>query len=713
MNPPETPEPDGGNPMLDGLEADFLAGGGRYTLKRILGKGSSGPVWMALDNQSDEEVALKFLAAAIISDSAAFNDFQQYRVLSHPNIVRIYDLFSEPGEPAFIAMEYVDGTDLGKLRLDQPDQVFTWRDLKPMLDQLCSAIAYAHGDGLVHANIRPSNIFVLRDGRIKLSDFALTFVAPTSLPYASPQRLAGESPTASDDVYSLAATLFELLTGSPPFVTGDLADQIRNVRPQPLSDRLLEAGIRTEVPANLSALLQACLAKDPSERPPAAASILAGMPTQDTESSSRSPSSVDPVEEAAAFERALPLSPGNDETYSDQRPSRPNLANRKILVIVACCLLLVAGGFAWVLRPRHEPPQTQAIVAPIVPLEEPKNEGEVPLPVKPSTTVSNSTYVGEGSGFSYRYAPRVALDLDANAINVGVRFSREGPATAHCSYVMTSGTTNNSVGTITYNFRAAKGYIIDDMRLSQDSTLYTSGRIRGVYSVDGGRTFIDFYLTPPFNKKSFSYARTANLTSLNAPNVLIRYVLHRYAGHDYDLQFLRDCDDGSSFLEITGTVRPQPSSTAEQDIFATPQQSKGLRIVAVGDGPFTIVNKGGITSWAVPKQRTLHYLYFDVDDQFRSTPGGDLRLELEYRDTGSGEIALQYDSTQENLPNKGAFKPHPESVRRHNTFGWQKASWVLSDARFLGSQNDHADFRIYVSGDELLVRKMRITRMGQ
>src|SRR4051812_8779886 len=120
------------------------------------------------------------------------------------------------------------------------------------------------------------------------------------------------------------------------------------------------------------------------------------------------------------------------------------------------------------------PPMVSAATNPISP---PATGAIFPEPA--SSSVANTaagTYVGQGPGFSYRYAPREAHDLDTNAINVGVRFSGEGAESAHCSYVCASGAENNAIGTITYNFQAASGYMIEDMHLSQSSTLYTSGR---------------------------------------------------------------------------------------------------------------------------------------------------------------------------------------------------------------------------------------------
>src|SRR6185503_16382160 len=125
---------------LAALEAGFLAGGGRFTLVRLLGRGGMGVVWLARDESLREDVALKFLPPEIRFDAVALDDLRREtarsRKLTHPNIIRIHDLFKDDRD-AFISMEYVDGPNLSDLRLEQPGRVLTWTFLEPLLKQLC------------------------------------------------------------------------------------------------------------------------------------------------------------------------------------------------------------------------------------------------------------------------------------------------------------------------------------------------------------------------------------------------------------------------------------------------------------------------------------------------------------------------------------------------------------------------------------------------
>jgi len=186
----------------------------------------------------------------------------------------------QPDGVAFISMEYVDGMTLSGWRLQQPQQVFAWDRLAPLVQQLCAAVEYAHGEGVIHPDLKPANVMLDSKGRVKLADFGIAAVVSDSvsrvsarsrsggtLAYMSPQQLAGREPTAADDLYALGATLYELLSGRPPFYRGDLTHQVLNLPAQPLEERLLELGIDNPVPLQVAALIMACLAKDPALRP--------------------------------------------------------------------------------------------------------------------------------------------------------------------------------------------------------------------------------------------------------------------------------------------------------------------------------------------------------------------------------------------------------------------------------------------------------------
>jgi serine/threonine protein kinase len=263
---------------------------GRFKLKEALGKGGMGIVWLAYDEELGELVALKFLPPDLQVDASALADLRREtarsRHLSHPNIVRIYDFHRSQTHGAYISMEYAAGKSLERLRSEWKGRRFSWMFLQPFVVQLCRTLQYAHSERVIHRDIKPANLIVDTQGHLKLVDFGLgvfvqdftvgisTSLRRTGTPYfMSPQQLSGFTPHPTDDFYSLGATLYDLLSGSPPFSGADIRHQIRETMPEPLRDRLRKLGAARDVPSHIGALVMACLAKRPQRRPRTALEI--------------------------------------------------------------------------------------------------------------------------------------------------------------------------------------------------------------------------------------------------------------------------------------------------------------------------------------------------------------------------------------------------------------------------------------------------------
>ena len=261
-----------------------MVGGGRYTLLWMIGRGGSSMLWLAQDERLGETVALKFLLHQTAADPRMLASLRQEtlrcRRLAHRNVVQTYDLYEAPGEMPFIIMEYVDGPSLHTFRLEQPNQMLAWHFLEPIVKQLLEALEYAHSDGLVHRDLKPANLILDQRGRLKLADFGIAAMVDDfytrvlnlrdpsgTVTFMSPQQMEGEPPAPTDDIYALGATLYELLTGQPPFHTGDIAHQVRHVEPQPILARLRQLKRPHDLPVSVAALIMACLRKDPSQRP--------------------------------------------------------------------------------------------------------------------------------------------------------------------------------------------------------------------------------------------------------------------------------------------------------------------------------------------------------------------------------------------------------------------------------------------------------------
>ncbi|MDI1337972.1 MAG: PEGA domain-containing protein [Lacunisphaera sp.] len=264
---------------------------GRYTLKKILGRGGMGVVWLARDESLERDLAIKMLPELVATDPAAVRDLKREtsrcQQLSHPHILRIYD-FSEGAGLCGITMELVDGGTLTALRLDQPGEIFTVEQLRPWVQQLCEALEYAHARAkVVHRDLKPANLMVTAGGELKVADFGIARSVSDSVSrvsnqagtsgtpvYMSPQQMMGDPASVTDDVYALGATLYELLTGRPPFYTGNVVTQVQNKVPPSMTERRKELQVTGEaLPPEWERTIAACLAKEAGDRPRSVAEV--------------------------------------------------------------------------------------------------------------------------------------------------------------------------------------------------------------------------------------------------------------------------------------------------------------------------------------------------------------------------------------------------------------------------------------------------------
>jgi serine/threonine protein kinase len=265
----------------------------RYTLNRVLGRGAMGVVWQAKDEKLGHDVALKFLPEVLTLNPGAKDELKEETKralkLTHNHIVRIYD-FVEQSDCAAIAMEYVDGDTLASLRLHRQDKVFSVKEAGPWVEELCDALGYAHFKAkVVHRDLKPANLMVDARNELKIMDFGIarslsdTMTRLTrpggevsgTLAYMSPQQMMGAEPTAQDDIYALGATIYELLTGKPPFYSGDIASQAQTKVPPTMTERRKQLQIAGggPIPKEWEDVVAACLAKKPAQRPQTAAEV--------------------------------------------------------------------------------------------------------------------------------------------------------------------------------------------------------------------------------------------------------------------------------------------------------------------------------------------------------------------------------------------------------------------------------------------------------
>jgi serine/threonine-protein kinase len=244
---------------------------GRYVVERVLGQGAMGVVYLAEDPLLKRRVAIKVVRAEGEERDHALERFRREAEISaqlnHPNIVTIYDVGEEPGFGPFIAMEYVEGASLSSFIRDGNLDLETRFGI---LIQAMRALRTAHRHAIIHRDVKPENILVAEDGRVKLMDFGIAkTMAPQitnageflgSPAYSAPELLRGQPPTPSSDRYAYAVTAFELLTGQLPHPGTTVAAVITHVL---MEAPVIPPGVAPEV----AKVFREALAADPDDRP--------------------------------------------------------------------------------------------------------------------------------------------------------------------------------------------------------------------------------------------------------------------------------------------------------------------------------------------------------------------------------------------------------------------------------------------------------------
>ncbi len=246
--------------------------GARFVLVRRIGRGGSAEVWLAVDRARGERVALKFLDDAVADDAARVarleDEVARAQGLPAAHVVQVHGI-ERVGGRTFLVMEFLEGGDLGQLRGR------SFESWSAAADGVAAALEALHAAGLVHRDLKCSNVFLDAAGRARLGDFGLAALvgAPPAggSPYnASPQQLRGEPASPADDLYAFGALLYELIAGHPPWYPEITRDRVLHEPVPPLLPR-------GEVPVAVRDLALRLLAKSVSERPPTAAAVRARL----------------------------------------------------------------------------------------------------------------------------------------------------------------------------------------------------------------------------------------------------------------------------------------------------------------------------------------------------------------------------------------------------------------------------------------------------
>ena len=267
---------------------------GKYTIRRELGKGAMGIVYEGFDPVIERTVAIKtILPQQLQADEAAQvlarfkREAQAAGRLNHPGIVAVYDygeavvdedhtmVAGEAADKArqrvaFIAMEFVKGKELREFF--EANERFALKDVERLMGEILDAMAHAHANGVVHRDVKPANLIVLADGRVKVADFGIARVEKSELTqvgtvmgtpaYMSPEQFMGQPVDGRSDIFSCGVILYQFLTGEKPFTGNSTTIMYKVLHEEPLAPSLLNVSL----PAAFDGVVKKAMAKNPDER---------------------------------------------------------------------------------------------------------------------------------------------------------------------------------------------------------------------------------------------------------------------------------------------------------------------------------------------------------------------------------------------------------------------------------------------------------------
>ena len=266
---------------------------GKYAIRRELGKGAMGVVYEGFDPLIERTVAIKTILPAQLSGEEAGNVLARFKReaqaagrLNHPGIVAVYDYGEEIADDdhtmvagadaqagqrvAYIAMEFVKGRELRDFF--EANERFALKDVDRLMTEILDALAHAHAHGVVHRDMKPANLIVLADGKVKIADFGIARVEKSELTqvgtvmgtpaYMSPEQFMGQPVDGRSDIFSCGVILYQFLTGEKPFTGNSTTIMFKVLHEEPLAPSLLNVAL----PAAFDVVVKKAMAKNPEER---------------------------------------------------------------------------------------------------------------------------------------------------------------------------------------------------------------------------------------------------------------------------------------------------------------------------------------------------------------------------------------------------------------------------------------------------------------
>jgi len=366
---------------------------GRYQVEHELGRGAMGVVYRAFDPAIGRRIAIKTIRLDQIRDETErgqlrarlLREAQSAGVLSHPNIVTIYDI-SEDANNAYIFMEYVEGTTLDVFARGMPTA-----DLIAILTQAAEALDYAHARGIVHRDIKPGNL-MLSGGQVKIADFGIARFADRDSTqtggllgtpgYMSPEQIAGGAITGAADQYGLGVVAYEFLAGAKPFENDNLANLLFRITQQPVPP------VAT-LNAATNQILARVLAKAPEHRYPNCSAFVTALGRAlELEPPRHTPNREAVGDEPTLIVSALPEPPVIHLPSLNLPPPPPPSRWKAILGVLV--VLVAIGGWIWYeAQSSVEVPLSASLPGPAAPPPDPKpSPMDEPVRVAPPVVAS-------------------------------------------------------------------------------------------------------------------------------------------------------------------------------------------------------------------------------------------------------------------------------------------------------------------------------------
>lgn len=312
---------------------------GKYEILSILGKGAMGIVYKALDPDINRQVAIKtvrFDLAADQSGTASSEEIMQRFIreaqaagrLSHPNIITIYDVGREK-DLTYIVMQYIEGPSIQRM-IAQGDRL-SIQKVVTIMDQVCSALNYAHQNGIIHRDMKPGNILLDKDAKPYICDFGVARIDTSTLTqsgtavgtpsYMSPEQVMGKKVDKRTDIFSLGCILYEVLTGRRPFEAESITTviyKIINEEPPALTE------VKKGLPLGFERIISKALAKDPNERYQSCSLLAADLRNLDRLS-----------------ERTIAITTGKEAYLHEEKQLKPEKRKSKLGLVLGTTLPLV------------------------------------------------------------------------------------------------------------------------------------------------------------------------------------------------------------------------------------------------------------------------------------------------------------------------------------------------------------------------------------